>query len=325
MALCPELQTISLFSGYGGLDLGVWLATGGAARTVLYVEKESTSAAFLAARMADGTLAEAPIWSNVRTLDARAWCGRVDLVTASPPCQPFSLAGKQRGRKDERWLGQEVLRIVRQCGARALFIENVPAFASAGLPTIIQAVEAWGWRWEAINLAAEDAGASHRRTRLWFLAVADVDGARCKGQRSNGLFDGQWKARWDDADGCRGEELANTQCQGLEEWTSESRDARQKRTTTQRGRGVAWGSYFPPPREIRFYRGGRVSPRFWPNEPTAAAAKLGRVADGPPAWLDRSDDVAWPHRIRAVGDGVCPLAAALSWRILTTRLREEKT
>ena len=71
MAL-PTENIISLFSGVGGLDLGVSRALrrlGRAPRTVCYVEGEAFSSACLAAQMAAGRLDAAPIWSDVRTFD----------------------------------------------------------------------------------------------------------------------------------------------------------------------------------------------------------------------------------------------------------------
>ena len=100
MAAYPRVM--SLCSGYGGLDLAVRLVFSGA-RTVLYCEREVSCARILAARMEDGQLDPAPIWSDVATLDARPWAGAVDLIVAGFPCQPHSLAGARKGTADHRW------------------------------------------------------------------------------------------------------------------------------------------------------------------------------------------------------------------------------
>lgn len=60
MALRP-FNVLSVCSGGGGLDLGLERATGGAARAVVYVEREAFAAACLVARMEEATLAPAPV------------------------------------------------------------------------------------------------------------------------------------------------------------------------------------------------------------------------------------------------------------------------
>src|SRR5215203_2948326 len=88
-------------------------------RTVLHVEREAHGASVLAARMEEGSLDAAPIWSDVTTLDAVAWHGRVDIVVAGFPCQDLSVAGRRVGLDGKRsGLFFEVVRIAADCGAR---------------------------------------------------------------------------------------------------------------------------------------------------------------------------------------------------------------
>ena len=343
MAVRSGLRVLSLCSGYGGLDLGVWLGTGGQARAVCHVEREAFAASILAAQMEAGNLASAPIWSDLLTFDARRWRGAVDLVTAGIPCQPFSLAGKQKGRDDARWLGPAMLRIVRESGARALFLEEVPAFATAGLPEVVQALEAWGWRWEAIRVAAEDCGAPHRRVRLFVLAVAFPHRQRLDRERSGGLLDGQREAPRHDADGCSGEAVADPDSPRPQGRQRDQGDPDQERSGVA-GRagshvghaegGQRDGQRLAPEQPQRTDRGpgGRAGLPYWPpgRDPAAwegiptillpAEPVLRGVADGAPAQLDQPEFPAWPHRVRAVGNGVVPIAAAVAWRVLLNKL-----
>ncbi|MBC1237602.1 DNA cytosine methyltransferase [Nostoc sp. 2RC] len=70
-------------------------------------------------------------YGDVRTLPGREirkqW-GEIDLITASPPCQPFSLQGKRQGAADERDCFPAVKRAIESIRPRFFCIENVPGF-----------------------------------------------------------------------------------------------------------------------------------------------------------------------------------------------------
>ncbi|MDH3637915.1 MAG: DNA cytosine methyltransferase, partial [Gammaproteobacteria bacterium] len=86
----------------GGLDLGIKIARP-RSRIICAVERDAYAAAVLLARMESADLEPAPVWcGNLESFDGRPWRGSVDLVTASPPCQPYSVAGAQRGNDDHR-------------------------------------------------------------------------------------------------------------------------------------------------------------------------------------------------------------------------------
>lgn len=164
------LRVASLFSGGGGLDLGLHLATGGAARAVVYVEREAYAAACLVARMEEKALAPAPLWDDVCTFDARAWRGAVDCVAGGSPCQDLSVAGKRAGLDGERSrLFFEQVRVARECEAPLFFWENVGGAARA-LPAVFAELEREGYEGAAVRLRASDVGAPHQRARFFLLA-----------------------------------------------------------------------------------------------------------------------------------------------------------
>lgn len=165
------LRSLSLCAGIGGLDLGVALAV--PARTVCFVEREAFAAAVLVARMEDGSLAPAPVWSDLRNFGAHAWRGGIDLVCAGYPCQPFSLAGKRRGVDDPRHIWPHVARILEESGAPLAFFENVAGHVSLGLSDVLGDLAALGFDAEWTCLRASDVGAPHRRERLFILAHRD--------------------------------------------------------------------------------------------------------------------------------------------------------
>jgi len=122
---------ISLFSGVGGLDLAVKLALPDA-QCVCMVEGEIPAAEVLAARMHEGSLDDAPIWSDVRTFRSEPWRGLVDGIVGGFPCTDLSVAGKRAGIDGEKsGLWGEFRRIIDEAKPGWVFIENVPGLVSS--------------------------------------------------------------------------------------------------------------------------------------------------------------------------------------------------
>ena len=94
---------ISFCTGYSGLELGIRRA-GVDVRTICYLEIEVYVQAVLVKAIQEGRLCPAPIWTNVKSFDARPFRGVVDGITGGFPCQPFSSAGKRKGQEDPRHL-----------------------------------------------------------------------------------------------------------------------------------------------------------------------------------------------------------------------------
>ncbi len=175
----PTLRGLSICAGIGGIDLGLRRALGDAYVTACYIEKEVTAAAVLAARIEDGQLCSAPIWSDLHTFDARPWAGHVDIVTAGIPCQPWSVAGKKRGHLDERHLWAPTYQILKRLQPAFFLLENVPGIlADGGLEPIYRDLCEMGYRVEGGFFTAAGLGASHIRKRFFLLAYAD--GARLR-------------------------------------------------------------------------------------------------------------------------------------------------
>ena len=169
------LNELSLFTGYGGFSLGLRLA-GIETRCVGYVEKEPYCQELLRARIRDGLLDWAPIISDIRSADFRPMAGMVDVITAGFPCQPHSVAGKQRREADERDLWPDTLRCISEVGPKWVMLENVAGILSgddrrppyAGL--VVGQLSEIGYDAEWRVVSAEDAGAPHKRERWWCLA-----------------------------------------------------------------------------------------------------------------------------------------------------------
>ncbi len=142
-------------------------------RTVCYVENEVGASKILGARIRDGILDDAPIWTDLRTFDAKAWRGKIHLVTGGFPCQPHSIAGRKRGADDPRELSGEVLRIAEELGCPTLFLENVETIKRFYWDTIRPQLHRLGYKTKEGIFSAEEAGAPHRRRRFFILAYHD--------------------------------------------------------------------------------------------------------------------------------------------------------
>ena len=162
------MNELALFAGAGGGILA------GIGRIVCAVEYEPSAAAVLLHRQNTGHLPTFPIWDDVRTFDGRPWRGIVDVISGGFPCQDISLAGAGAGIDGERsGLWREFARIIREVGPRFVFVENSPALTSRGLGVVLGDLASMGYdaRWGV--LGANDAGAWHKRDRIWIVANAD--------------------------------------------------------------------------------------------------------------------------------------------------------
>lgn len=170
LALSPaQYNLIELCAGVGGLGLGIKIARPGA-RGICYVERELYGAATLAARMEAGELAPAPIWDDLGSFDGRPFRGKVDCIASGDPCQPNSVAGKRAGSDDDRWLIDQVLRVVDECRPHRFLRENVTGNCDGQLEALVPALEGLGYRVAAGIFSAAEVGASHKRERLFILA-----------------------------------------------------------------------------------------------------------------------------------------------------------
>ena len=326
------LHTIALCAGVGMLDEGLRAGCeffGIEQRTVCYVEREAFAAATLVKHMEAGVLDAAPIWSDLITFDGAAWRGRVDCITAGFPCQPHSVAGKRKGTDDERWLWQDIARIIRDVSPRFVFLENVRGLlSSGGFTPVITALVTLGFDIEWGVLAASQVGATHQRERVFILAYRDrlrqqqPHRANSKVQRraidsSKGMGDAN-------SDGlqARGQSIGSSSQHALHR-SSGSQLADPERIGLRSGRhtdgqhvGPITDSdsqqlFAPSPESDRW--GGIVANA--PHLAPATEPDVCLLADGMAYMVDASRS----DQIRACGNGVVPLQAAGAFVALVQR------
>jgi DNA (cytosine-5)-methyltransferase 1 len=311
--LRPELRTLSVCSGGGGLDLGVELALPGA-RPVCLVERDVFAAAHLVQKMEAGLLAPAPIWSDLRTFDGGAWRGAVDLFVGGIPCQPHSQAGRRGGLNDPRDLWDDARRVIEESEPGLVFLENVDGFVSSALERVTDDLRGMGLRTTAGLFTAAEVGAPHERRRCFVLAVGEP--------RRLGLWgEGDPRHEPGPMSSPGGGGLAESRRGGLQlqpvagdprpEAGRGSGEGVQRERVRDSARDVCPDLLFPPgPAELDLWRG--ILERY-PDLSPSTESRVRGVAHGV---ADRVD------RLRMLGNGVVPLEAAYAFLTLWAALEE---
>jgi DNA (cytosine-5)-methyltransferase 1 len=332
------MHELALFAGAGGGILGGKLLGW---TTVCAVEWNEYARSVLIARQNDGSLAPFPIWDDVRTFDGRPWRGLVDVVSGGFPCQDISSAGKGAGIDGSRsGLWGEMARIIREVGPRYVLVENSPMLTSRGLGRVVGDLAEMGYDAQWGVLGADDAGAPHRRDRIWIVAHAaqlgrgarrtrrpDPSSAR-KSELALSPVANASGGRCDRAEGREVELARGTQtiCAGktLADPTSERcGEARQHQPDEPAQRParcgaavadaecigcgqvvapIAGGTPSEGTASEAEHCGGAGGRPWWESEPD-----VGRVADGVAARVDR---------LRCLGNGQVPAVVRLAWNLL---------
>jgi DNA (cytosine-5)-methyltransferase 1 len=178
--MTPAPIGIELFAGCGGLSTG-FLDAGLKVSAGFEIDARAVDAynynhAYRGSRGFITDLSKA----TGRELLARAGITRADFIIGGPPCQPFSIVGKRRGRDDSRaGLIGHFIRIVGELKPRALMLENVPNLAAISggdlLDELKAAMRALGYAVDHRVVTAVDYGVPQNRKRLVVLGVMGKD------------------------------------------------------------------------------------------------------------------------------------------------------
>ena len=277
---------LSLFTGYGGIDLALREYI---TEVVAYVEIEEYAQKIIAYRMAEGSLQRAPVLADVKNV--RGQFGDCNIIYGGFPCQDISVAGARKGLDGERsGLFYEIFRLTKEIYPQFVFLENVPGIRTKGLRQVVGAFTGLGYVCRWTRVSASSVGAPHERDRWFLLAYANRELLRIEWERrskretsleeiaaingvqwamadANRLWKLSKQEEHDRACDC-GQKISNSNCKRLEGQWKESIRTRKKLNYA-------------------------CDDSWWSTEPD-----VGRVANGVAFRVDR---------IKALGNGVVPL------------------
>lgn len=166
----------SLFSGIGGPDLAAeWLG---------WDNKFHCEWNEFGKQILKYYWPNAVSYDDITKSNFNVWRGRIDVLSGGFPCQPYSAAGKRKGKEDERHLWPEMLRAIREIAPRWIVGENVLGLVNwnGGLvfDEIQAELEAEGYEVQPFILPAGSVDAPHRRDRVFFVAYLANSDSRSK-------------------------------------------------------------------------------------------------------------------------------------------------
>mgnify|MGYP003662911671 CR=1 FL=1 len=177
------LRVLDLFSGIGGFSYALErLCPEGAFRTIAFCEQDKFCQSVLRKHWPD-----TPIFDDVRTIPTNG-LGKIDVVVGGFPCQPWSVAGEQRGAEDDRDFWPEMARLIGEIQPAFVVGENVRGFVNQpmGLQRSLSDLARIGYQAVPFVIPACAVDAPHRRDRVWIVAAKnDTDSDSERPHRKN--------------------------------------------------------------------------------------------------------------------------------------------
>lgn len=156
------MNHLSLFNGIGGCQLAAhWCGW----NNVAHVEIDD-----YCNRVVARHFPKSVCHTEIKQFDGTQYRGKVDIISGGFPCQPYSLAGKRLGKKDDRALWPEMLRVIDEVRPTWVVGENVAGILSMGIEHYLADLEVAGYEVQAFVIPACAVNAPHRRDRVWIVA-----------------------------------------------------------------------------------------------------------------------------------------------------------
>ena len=292
----------SLFSGIGGMDLGLERAG--------MICKWQVEIDDYCQRVLNKHWPDVPKSGEVRDV-GKGNLETVDLIAGGFPCQPHSVAGKRKGAEDDRNLWPEFIRIIREIKPKYVLAENVPGIITTYIDTVLSDLEGQGYACSTFNIPACALDAPHRRERIFVVAYCNGSGFGWS-NKENEKHRSELQNRRNALNelGAQSPDSRRFMADSNGTWTSQSKRGEQK----ERGRSINSGENVADTesrtsghdgndertsnREINSSANASSSGReqsWWSVEPN-----VGRVAHGIPSRVDR---------LRGLGNSVVPQVA----------------
>lgn len=270
------MRHVDLCSGIGGFALGFEWA--GLSHPVQFCDIEPWSRKILKKHWPD-----VPIAEDVKELasDPDRNVFDCDILSAGYPCQPFSVAGRQKGFEDDRHIWPYIREIVAHKRPTWCVFENVYGHVALGLDEVLLDLETEGYSTRTFIVPACGVSAPHRRDRLWIIAhseLADPDSVYKRTREEPKQSEGDSsRERTSDSR----ENMADTSGEGPQGRLSGRSGSERQSFMGQFGRGSS--TY------------GQSGEDWWAVEPD-----VGRVAHGIPRRVDR---------LKGLGNAIVPQIA----------------
>lgn len=208
-----KLKLLDLFSGIGGFSLG--LESTGFFETIGFVEKDKFCQKVLKKHWNNINIEE-----DIRNVKGERYAA--DIITGGFPCQPFSVAGKRKSTADDRYLWDEMLRVIREVKPRWVIGENVEGIVNINegmvLRQVLTDLEKEGFQSQCIIIPASGIGAWHQRKRIWIVANSHNNGSYRSQRNATKQSSNEQKDRLSFRDD---QDVSNSNVKGLERYRDE--------------------------------------------------------------------------------------------------------
>jgi len=321
-----KLKGLSLFSGIGGIELGLREYV----KTTCYVEKDKYAQAVLKSRMSEGLLDNADIYNDITKFNGKKWKGKIDIVTGGFPCQDISNAGKRNGiygKQSGLWF--EMQRIIGEVRPKFVFVENVSALLVRGFDIVLGTLSEIGYDAVWTTLQASDVGAPHRRERLFLLAYT-INSINNKQEQEKPREKRATQIKFWENDYWTRESWRTSNVGGKREKTNKNKTNNKKEFEVVNTFKFGWNSNknkykkfrqaLQKETTIKYDRtSGKLRVVSWRQDPAnqrpSSKSYVGRMVDGVPFRLDR---------IKCLGNAVVPQQGKKAFEILMDTIIDNK-
>ena len=174
------MKVLDLFSGIGGFSLG--FESTGYFQTTKFVEMDKYCKQIL-----EKNFPGIPIEEDIRNVKGKEF--EADVITGGFPCQPFSVAGRQKGTSDDRYLWPEMFRLIKEIKPKWVVGENVSGLINLQEGMVLRQVqddlEGEGFEVQCFIIPASGIGAWHQRKRVWIVAHSERNGQLASKKRGS--------------------------------------------------------------------------------------------------------------------------------------------